>query len=224
MCHGVPSPLLWQKYVDYLEKKYKADIHNVSFRKKKYTLDKKRTSNNSGYVFEYHDVSSDPFMTLFLRNYCLRESCYECNIKKLEPMSDITLGDFWGVEDVCPDLDDNMGTSLVLVHSFKGEEALKAIGQSVQIQKADFDSAIKYNPSYFKSVDRPVQRNDFFDDLNSLSFKALKKKYCRTTLAYKFKKAIKHSFLWKTTKSLLKRGNKESNFSYGVFVVLKRKN
>lgn len=65
------------------------------------------------------DLGQDPYMQAFLKNICLRESCYNCSFKKKNRVSDITLADYWGIDKVHPKMNDNKGISLVLVNSIK---------------------------------------------------------------------------------------------------------
>ncbi|MGN0811936.1 MAG: Coenzyme F420 hydrogenase/dehydrogenase, beta subunit C-terminal domain, partial [Candidatus Coproplasma sp.] len=113
ICHGVPSPALWKKYVEYLEKKYTADIQDVNFRSKKHGWNKFGLTVKGDNIEQYESAGDDPYMRMFLRDYCLRPSCYDCNAKRLESMADLTIADFWGINNVIPEFNDDIGVSLV---------------------------------------------------------------------------------------------------------------
>lgn len=66
-------------------------------------------------------------MQMFLQNLCLRPSCYACSFKKENRESDMTLADFWGCGNICPDLDDDKGLSMILIHSEKGKGIFDSI-------------------------------------------------------------------------------------------------
>lgn len=178
ICHGTPSPALWRKYVEHLEKKYHAPIEKVDFRNKTHgwRFWGARLENSSRKVLN-STLREDPYLQMFLQNVSLRPSCYQCHTKKLNRVSDITIADFWGVENVAPELDDNMGTSLVLVHSDKGKIFFNQISSKTTFQEVDCVTALEGNPCMTKSVDRPKERDTFFDDMNRMTFKCLQKKY-----------------------------------------------
>lgn len=90
-------------------------------------------------------------MKLFVNNYILRRSCSDCHFKGYYRITDITLGDFWGIWDVIPEMDDNKGTSLVLTHSEKGEKLFRAIAENIRYRPVTLEEGAKMNPSILKS-------------------------------------------------------------------------
>lgn len=109
----------------------------------------------------------EPYMKLFLRDIVLRDSCYNCSFKKKHRISDITLADYWGIDKVHKDMNDEKGTSLVVINSDKGKELFELIKNNLKCVKTDLEEAIKYNPSMIKSVDIPKKRDKFFQELSS---------------------------------------------------------
>ena len=91
-------------------------------------------------------------MKVFLKDLCLRPSCYDCHSKSLHRNSDITLADFWGIKEICPEMYDNKGTSLVFINSDKGKKLFDEILKDINYQEVNINEATKYNPSSFKSV------------------------------------------------------------------------
>ena len=81
--------------------------------------------------------SNNSYMRLFLSDIALRESCYNCSFKKKYRNSDITLADFWGISNIHPDMNDNMGTSLVIVNTEKGNELFNSIRDSIVYKETD---------------------------------------------------------------------------------------
>ena len=117
VCYGVPSPGIWKKYVKYLEHKHSGKMTDFCFRDKRNEDNGHMRSywiNGTEYVAS---IYQDIYCKLYFRNYMLRPSCYRCSFCTINRNSDFTIGDFWGIEHVRPDLDDGMGTSLVIVHS-----------------------------------------------------------------------------------------------------------
>lgn len=177
VCHGVPSPKVWQKYIAFREKSAGAKTRRMLFRHKKYGWKTYSLlfefTNNKEYVKILHD---DFYMKGFLANLYLRPSCYECHSKSVCRQSDITLADFWGIENVMSEMDDNKGTSLVLVNSEKGQKIFEKISENMDFRAVDIDEALKYNSAAYKSVPMPKTRSVFMNSLDKYEFDVLIKK------------------------------------------------
>src|SRR5690606_22917336 len=110
ICHGVPSPKVWQKYIEYREEVAGSKSRKIAFRRKNegwkiYSLSF-TFQNGKEYIQPYN---RDLYMRVFLEDICLRPSCYNCQFKTLNRESDITLADFWGIQKICPEMDDDKG-------------------------------------------------------------------------------------------------------------------
>jgi len=120
-CHGVPSPAVWKKYLQFQENAYGSPVKAVCFRNKSYgwhQFSMRLQFENEEVYDKVH--SEDAFMRLFLKNICLRPSCHDCKFRESRSGSDIMIGDAWGIESWMPEMDDNKGTSIVLVNTDKG--------------------------------------------------------------------------------------------------------
>ncbi len=197
ICHGVPSPLVWRKYLAGVEKKYGSCAEKIFFRNKKYGW-----KNYSLYIQfpdnEYFgQMNKDPFLRGFIRNVFLRTSCYNCKYKTIERNSDITLADFWGIESLIPDFYDNQGTSLILTHTVKGENIFEKISPNVTFEKVAIESAIKSNSAITHSASPFSKREDFFNDLIKNNSIKVIKKYCTSNILQKISKipAILKSYM-----------------------------
>lgn len=159
ICHGVPSPLVWRKYVEL--RGYNKQIASVSFRNKNISWEMYLLefvfSNSSKYM---QDLHHDTYMRGFLRDLYLRLSCYKCHYRKHKRISDITLADFWGIDNVIPEMNDHRGTSLVIAQSNKGTDLLYHI--DAKMVKCDYEDVIKYNHSYLRSPAIHKNRDEFF--------------------------------------------------------------
>ena len=186
ICHGVPSPKVWNKYVEFREGRAGAPVRRTFSRHKKYGWKTFALlfefSNNNANVQIFGE---DLYMQAFLRNACLRPSCHACSFKKLNRVSNITLADFWGIENIAPDMDDDKGTSLVLVHSEKGDNILREIAPSLRIKPVDTYEALKGNPSMLQSVPPHPRRAEFFANLDTLPFDELVHKFAREPISIK---------------------------------------
>lgn len=117
--------------------------------------------NNTEYR---QNLRKDLYMRAFLKDVCLRPSCYDCNFKGLNRQSDITLADFWGIQNVLPDMDDDKGTSLIFVNSKNGQEIFNSISCGIKFKEVDINEAVKYNSSAIKSVSKNPNRDYFLQN------------------------------------------------------------
>jgi len=203
ICHGAPSPKLWKKYAQYQENNNGGKLKEINFRCK----DENWTNFGMKEVLRdipvdsvkklYISKDKDPYMQMFLRDYCLRPSCYDCLAKK-QKMADLTIADFWGINDVAPEMNDEMGTSLVLIRTDKGQKAFDSIYETMKLKEVTYEASVKENPAEYRSCTRPSQRDTFFDDMHTMSFEELEKKYAapikyslKTRAKRKVKKIIK---------------------------------
>lgn len=180
ICHGVPSPKLWAKYIDDQEKHAGAQVQRTFFRHKKYGWKTYAVlfefSNNTAYERIF---LKDPYMQMFLQNLCLRPSCYQCKFKKKHRVSDITLADFWGCKNVCPEIDDDQGLSAVMVHSGKGQKAIDALQDQAKWKTVDVMQAMVGNPSMTQSCEKPLTRGAFMQEMDKMTIQKLGKKYLK---------------------------------------------
>lgn len=192
ICHGVPSPKVWRKYLEYHEKRAGAQVTGVNFRSKikgwkKFCMalwfSDKKVYNN--------DLYRDLFLKSFLQDISLRPSCYDCKFKILSRESDLTLADFWGVETILPSMSDDRGISLVLIHSDKGQALFKAISDKIIFCEADLNRAVDFNQAAVKSAFKNPKRDLFFKDLDSLPFNILIKKHCKSDIISYANRAIR---------------------------------
>lgn len=186
VCHGVASPLIWEKYADFRENTAGQKLKAVSFREK--TPSWKHYSLHldfaDGAKFEERAVN-DPYMKCYIRNYTLRPSCYRCRFKSQGDSSDLTLGDFWGIQYVHPEMNDDKGTSLVLVRSEKGKQLLDRIRPQLKLQEVDGRQALMGNPAAVQSVKMPKKRGRFMADLRKESVSKVLAQYGRETVVSK---------------------------------------
>lgn len=192
ICHGVPSPKVWAEYIKYREKTAGSKTKKISFRRKDESWKLYSLSfifvNNKEYI-QFH--KKDPYMRAFLKDISLRPSCYDCRFKSVSRESDITLGDFWGIQRILPEMDDDKGTSLIFVNSNKGKKIFEKIKDKMEYKQVDIEQAIRHNSAAVKSVKYNPKRKDFFKKLGKTSFDRLVKKYCSDPLPVRVKKGAK---------------------------------
>lgn len=166
LCHGVPSPEVWERYLQTLEEQYGSGIHNASFRSKKigwHDFASELHFQDASVYCRHHN--EDLFMQCFLRNICLRPSCHSCKFREGRSGADITLGDAWGIQNWMPELDDDRGTSIVLINSEKGRQMWLQIAEQTCSRQGDPEIILQYNSVYRKSVAEHPGRARFFASL-----------------------------------------------------------
>ena len=172
ICHGVPSPELWSRWIDYRGEAFGSDVCDVNMRSKttgwlsysamyKHIAEKDNTGDTESRVF-----GEDWYMKAFLANASLRSSCLACPAKRSSG-ADITLGDFWGFQNIHPEDDCSKGVSAVLCNSKKGERAFKAISRITLNGSATLDEVVAGNPSLIRSVSPHPMRDEFLNDVAS---------------------------------------------------------
>lgn len=168
VCHGVPSPKVWGRYLSEVTNAGRKAIRDIKFRDKpqgwkrfNFTLDYEE-SEKSYSISSYN--GDNHYMRAFLSDMILRPSCYNCQAKSGRSQSDITIGDFWGIETVLPSMDDDKGTSLVLVHTEKGKQIFA--DAQVKTEVVAYEDAFAHNPAIEHSARAHDHRQGFFKRLD----------------------------------------------------------
>ena len=190
ICHGTPSPKVWSDYVTAKENEKKAKVVHAEFRNKRFTWQKSVLLSDGT---EYCKLQSeDNYIKGFLNNLYLRPSCYSCKCKGKNIMSDITLGDFWGIGNVLPNINVDSGISAVIINTERGKGIFEKIRQKLQVFDVGYSDILRYNPSLERSVGKPKKSDKFW------------KVYLTTGLDKAYKKSL-HSSFFSRGYRLLKR-------------------
>lgn len=180
LCHGVPSPKIWNLYLDDMLSKQDAsrkEIVNIEFRSKstgwrKYSVlvELARLKDGGSYVTSSSSFfSKDLFMQVFLSDLTLRPSCYDCRFKWGKSGSDITIGDYWSIHSVLPWFDDDKGVSIVLVNTTKGNLYYpldKSVYVETPINKLMRPRIVSGNAGFKEKLEIPFGRKAFFADID----------------------------------------------------------
>ena len=214
VCHGVPSPGVWRQYLketvaqmcdknsvstDPISKE-NAHVESISFRDKSsgwkkysFTLTLSTTSRsgvkNTVSLCEVH--SKNIYMRGFLANLYLRPSCYTCVAKSGKSCSEIAIADFWKIEEIDSSMDDDKGTSLVLIYTQKGMETFNVRKNS--IKEKSYKEALLGNSSIEKSVQKNEYVSKFWDCFSWTGFADLDwiNNDMTPTLLFRIKRIIK---------------------------------
>lgn len=192
ICHGVPSPGVYSSFIVYYEKKHNKKIKEQYFRSKRFGwgvekgaanyLQSFQTDNNNTIM----DYDINIWQNIFFCDCCIRESCYQCPYTCINKPADITMGDFWNIKSVLPDLSETKsGYSLAISHSEKGRAILEGIN-ALRIDSEKNDSLVNLQPRLIKPITRPQNREAFWEDYKVMNFDDLAKKYYRYNRKNKF--------------------------------------
>ena len=206
ICHGAPQPRAWNLYLDdllvHLNKK-RTEIINIDFRDKSTGWEK--------YSFTIHfsdgNMYTEPgsqnlFMRLFLTDYIIKRGCFNCPFKHPNSKADITMGDLWGMSQILPDHHDQLGTSVVIANTPKGETLIKDI---TYISELTLQDVAKYNSALITSPIMPPNYDKFNKKLVSgTSFLKIGKKQLEPTIPQRVRgivsrlcRKILSKFQWK---------------------------
>ena len=177
ICHGVPSPGIWQKYLK--ENFNKDKIQNIIFRNKKYGWNQSLEIKTGDITYKGRPPQ-DIFYETFFILMNTRKSCGDCKFAKLPRQGDLTIADAWECDK---DMNDNKGTSEVLINSDKGSYLFEQVKNNFQKYK-DFsiEQAKKGNRAITQSFSSHPQR-DYFFALNNVF-----------TVKESYRRAIKQSY------------------------------
>ena len=186
ICHGVASPAVWRQYVDFLEERYKISLTTYHFRSK----DSGWHANLPKIVMGDTNVSNDfqkkqSFFLLYATCYINRLCCYQCKYASYQRQSDITIGDFWNIGKIAPEMDDDTGTSQVLINTKRGQEWFEGCRDSIKLLECTKEDVWQPHLEYPNEL--PRGRIKFWEDFQSLPFGQVIQKYGKGSLVSKCK-------------------------------------
>lgn len=186
ICHGVPSPMVWKKYIDTFQ-----NVENISFRNKKYGWHYFSMFIRHQSKYYVKRLDEDFYLRLFLDNTILRPSCYNCPMKKNKSCADITLADCWNLDTITEKVKDNdKGMSLVILRTDKGDRLWKQIVKRKKVFSIDVNSERALGSQAVLGVSAPCnpKRAMFFKALKMVSFDELMLLWYRDSAICKVRK------------------------------------
>ena len=167
ICHGVPSPSVWKDYVEYMSRK--GNIVRAIFRDKSVSGWKEHFDS-----FLYEDGkkrTGDTFRVLFYKNIILRHNCGNCPYNVTAHPADVTIGDFWGVAEVLPDMDSCTGTSMVICNTEKGKLLMSRIREmELETVSLTYDFMSRKNPNLVRPANIYKDRRMFEEEYSRKGF------------------------------------------------------
>lgn len=175
ICHGVPSPKVFRKYINEIAKNKK--IINIDFREKAYWGWGTASSvfYEDGSIYR-NDCFQDYYWRAFLGALSTRGACSSCvYANPINRSGDLTIGDFWGIGELAPELNDNKGISLLMINNSKGEYYLELIRSNfVTIREMDFYETVELSKRRNGQLIAPKSKHwaqrHFWDSLVNRSF------------------------------------------------------
>lgn len=209
ICRGMNSPKIFKGYLKSLESKYNSKVKKIKFKNKIHGWHNFSTridfENGKKYIGGRY---VDSYMLGYLRyNAFMRPSCYDCKFKGLPKKSDITLADFWGIENIAPEMDENKGTSMILINSSKGKLLFDEIKANIKYKQIKSDKVFKDNVCNTTSPEKTEARRKVFENIDNMTYEELNKKFfpCPNMLK-KIKIAIRENQTVKKIRKMLKNG------------------
>lgn len=182
ICHGAPSPKIWREYAEYLHGGGR--FSSISFK------DKRTGWNHSTGVAVSggREISLKLYKRIYSRRYILRRSCSGCPYTRVDRYTDMTIGDFWHLEKSMPDFVDPMGTSLVIIHTQKGEEVFERIRDKLDYRVSDPENCLQMN------LERPTEhakdRESFWKEYKDKGAAHAVEKFSKVSLFRRIKSKI----------------------------------
>lgn len=197
VCHGVPSPGVWKKYLEQQFGKV-TYIESINFRDKtkgweKYCFKLKQyfpeRKNSVCYIEERN---KNIFMRAFLHDLILRPSCYDCPARSFKSGSDITLADLWGAWVTMPECNDDKGCSCVAINTDKGEQLFKQVLNEISVKTISYKNAfIDYNHAATVNPQSNPNTKLFFAQYESVPLKILIPQLTKDSISNVLKECVR---------------------------------
>ena len=181
VCKGVNSPLVFKKYIEWLEGKYQSKAVKIKAKDKtegwhKFSMRVDFENGKSYIKNRYHD----PFFVGYLQTGLFTmPACFDCQFKGVSQKSDITLADFWGIETIDKSMDQDLGTSLIFLNSDKGVKYFESLSKNIVSKQFTMEDALPGNSAIYLSEEEGSKdlRKEFYRDLERYPFDVVVKKY-----------------------------------------------
>lgn len=196
ICHGVPTEIMFRKYRQYLEKKQNSLITDFRFRNKKQGV------MGSEYYIKFENgtqmrepLNKNKYSLMYNSLIGHMPSCYSCPYASMTRISDITIGDFWGIEKYNKDAANEKGTSVIITNTVKGKQLLETVSHKLVLIPETMEHAQMNNPALFHSIKKHPMSEKFIRDIETKSFDKVYKKYIfwgnKWMLLYRIARKIK---------------------------------
>lgn len=200
ICHGSPEPRIWRDCKEWFEKKEKSRIVHVSFRDKRSGWKRYPTSilfSNGKEIINTYE--SQIYMRMFFSLMILDKKCFSCKYSNMNRVSDITIGDFWGINEIMPDFPAKQGVSLILINTKEAEIVISDIEKSLSndevLKEYSGNKYLRYQHNLNRPTEKPCRYDEFWNDYNEKGFQYIIEKYRFNTMKGYIKFGIKSALL-----------------------------
>jgi coenzyme F420-reducing hydrogenase beta subunit len=180
ICHGVPSVVFFKEYIKYLEDNLKGKVIDFRFR------DKSKGNNHMGKViYKKNGIIYEKYLLplisyyyyYFLKGHICRQSCYSCKYAGGTRQGDYTMGDYWGIKKIHPEIETKNGVSILLINSEKGLALIDELSEYLTLTKSNFEQGRVYNAQLNHPVTKSEKREDIFKLWRNHGYQAVAEKY-----------------------------------------------
>ncbi len=189
ICHGGSSPLIWEEYARYLENTNKILIKHLSFKDKRidwYNPTPIAVNNDN------EEISIRQYVNIFNSACAYRPSCYVCPYASVIRKSDITIGDYWGIEKKYPHFYDPKGNSVLLIHTEQGEKIFMEIQEQLDFMSSSVENCIQQNLQHPTAM--PTERERFWSTFQKYGIKPIIQKYGNISTMFRVKRKLSKIF------------------------------
>lgn len=180
VCHGVPSQKLFREHIQYLENMSKDEVLEYSFRStREWKISEEYLLNKSKKRIVTPSFKLSPYLYSFMYGYTYRYSCYNCKFACVPRQGDITLADFWGIENFFPEIDCSRGASLILVNTKKGESIWNNIKDECEYYRSTLKDGGLYNHNLEHVTSEPAIRGNIYQKIQEYGYEKISKDYFR---------------------------------------------
>lgn len=186
ICHGSSSPKILRDYAEMIEKNGKIEALEFKDKRNGWRRPTAFATING------REISLNSYVKIFYNKMALRPSCHKCPYATIKRKVDITIGDFWHIEKKSPEHYDNLGTSLILVHTDVGEKLFEDAKISLDWFESNTADCWQWNLE--KPTPEGKGRNRFWKNYYKHGIVYIVKKYGKDSLIYRIKRKIKSYF------------------------------
>lgn len=207
ICHGVPSADLFKGYITYLEHKFGQSIIDFKFRDKckgtGYNAKIVLKDKNGNITSKYISCKDSSYYSLFLKSESCRENCYCCKYANIHRVGDITIGDYWGIQEEHPEsliqnggsLDEKRGISVIIVNTNNGVKWLQKCKNKLIVYPSDVKKVAKKNTQLRKPSSYGKHRDRILNIYKEVGYEAVEKYYKKFLIFYKLRSKVKSLIL-----------------------------
>lgn len=182
ICNGTPTDEFWKSYVCWLEKKYKGKLVNFRFRLNEDVTNPYQTQcifSDGRIITDTNNTAS--YNQLFLKKYSIRRGCFNCKFKNIQRISDITIGDFWGIKELIPNFRADRGVSEVLINTLKGDnffkEVVSRLANEIVVEEYEGQDFLIFQQNLIHHTAFPAHYDSFWRDYNRKGIDYVLRKY-----------------------------------------------